>query len=83
MKWIIIILILLQIGCESQVPPPITYRVGDVVVLKSGGCRMTVSYDVYGNDMVWVTWMDVNGDIHHSTFRQNLLERVKNETLGY
>jgi len=42
-----------------------TFSPGDVVLLKSGGIPMTVDSDAECEAMVWVIWLNHQGDANH------------------
>jgi uncharacterized protein YodC (DUF2158 family) len=51
------------------------FAAGDVVKLKSGGPKMTVTNK--DNEKVWVTWFaDAIGDPKHSTFPKASVDKV-------
>lgn len=54
-----------------------TYKVGDVVVLKSGGPEMTV-YEIQNSDYVNCTWF-VGDKPQYASFPSGVLEKVEEE----
>lgn len=59
----------------------IQFKVGDVVVLKSGSVTMTIESftwdelrDTYRNDKVECTWMNVKNEIQRDSFFTLMLE---------
>jgi uncharacterized protein YodC (DUF2158 family) len=49
------------------------FDVGDIVRLKSGGSRMTVTHVRPG--WVWCQWMDAKGKLHSDTFDFGILTK--------
>ncbi|CAG4890010.1 YodC family protein [Paraburkholderia gardini] len=64
----------------ADTPQPDTYRVGDVVTLKSGGARMTVTHvgPVALAEGSWLVcqWFDEHGELRQDVFA---LDRVRPE----
>jgi uncharacterized protein YodC (DUF2158 family) len=60
------------------------FKVGDVVQLKSGGARMTVSKlfkSPEGREMVQCTWFDKKPREHRAAFVKDSLEAAEEATL--
>ena len=52
-----------------------TYELGDVVILNSGGPRMTVVEVSEGGGAISCTWMNEDGDeLHHGVFKAVTIE---------
>jgi uncharacterized protein YodC (DUF2158 family) len=53
------------------------FKVGDVVILKSGGPKMTihaVGTDVHGKPMVWCTWFPNLDAVKQESFLADLVK---------
>lgn len=51
------------------------FKVGDVVQLKSGGPRMTVSNNhILDNESVWTSWFSVDNEVKSSLFLKSILK---------
>lgn len=59
---------------ESSTGPK--FETGDVVVLKGGDVRMTVSY-VGPGDNILCTWHDANKTLQQAGFKIGVLQRAK------
>ena len=49
------------------------FQIGDVVMLKSGGPRMTVE-SIESEEKVWCTWFDSNKRNSQRAFKKEVLE---------
>ncbi|CAG4889074.1 YodC family protein [Paraburkholderia saeva] len=65
---------------SADTPQPVTYHVGDVVTLKSGGPRMTVTHvgpvALAEGDWLVCQWFDEQGELRQDMFA---LDRVRPE----
>jgi len=73
-KKLVLILVLLLGGCQIQERRP-HYKSGDIVMLKSGGPKMTVIYDIYDDGIVYVQWIDNLGQPQRCSYYQSQIER--------
>jgi uncharacterized protein YodC (DUF2158 family) len=53
------------------------FNIGDIVRLKSGGPKMTVSGYTQISDVVICQWFNSNGELQRSRFRESSLESGK------
>ena len=51
-----------------------SFQIGDVVKLKSGGPNMTVS--TIKQEEIWCAWFDNNQEPKKAFFKPNMLEKV-------
>jgi uncharacterized protein YodC (DUF2158 family) len=58
------------------------FKPGDVVALKSGGPRMTVSYIPEGSKSAECMWFDEKKERQHSVFNWSTLRLVTEEELN-
>jgi len=66
--------LLFVLGCGET--GELTFKQGDVVQLKSGGPKMTVNEDAYGNKRVYVVWFDDNGTLQSAYYYQGSLKKI-------
>jgi uncharacterized protein YodC (DUF2158 family) len=58
-----------------------SFQVGDVVRLKSGGPTMTV--EEIDDAAAYVVWMDAKGSVSRDSFPPQLLETIAKDTIAF
>lgn len=53
------------------------FKIGDVVVLKSGGCDMTID-SIVNNDIVTCAYMNYMSKVEWVTLNKNTIKKIKN-----
>jgi uncharacterized protein YodC (DUF2158 family) len=59
--------------------PVLLFSLGEIVRLKSGGPKMTISHFIKSTthiQMVCCTWFDVDNILHREEFEQNQLQLI-------